>query len=172
MAIGTRTHWFPVTEDRRLLIGLGNPLRGDDAAGLLVARQVRRQLAGAQRPPGADTVEILELEGEPVDLIEAWEGAAAVVLADAVASGVAPGTIHRLDAGAEPLPAALAGPSTHALGLAEAIELARALDRLPPRLVVLGIEGARFDPGAAPTRAITAAVAQAAARALQELSGT
>ena len=36
-------------------------------------------------------VEVRELEGEPVDLIEAWEGAEAVVVADAVASGGEPG---------------------------------------------------------------------------------
>jgi hydrogenase maturation protease len=37
--------------------------------------------------------------------------------------------------------------STHRLGLAEALELARALGRLPSSIVVHGIEGARFGPG-------------------------
>jgi hydrogenase maturation protease len=122
-----------------LFVGIGNPMRGDDAAGLLVAARLR-ELA----PP---ELRVLELEGEPVDLIEAFSGAATVFVADAVSSGEEPGFVHRMDAGAAPLPARLAGPSTHALGLPEAVELARALGRLPERLLVFGIEGARFEAG-------------------------
>ncbi|MFN8215501.1 MAG: hydrogenase maturation protease [Solirubrobacterales bacterium] len=149
---------------RRLLVGLGNDLRGDDAAGLLVAREARRLLAGA-----GGAIEVLELAGEPVGLLDAWAGAERVVLADAVASGAAPGALHRLDAAAAPLPAAFATASTHALGLAEAIELGRALGRLPRRLTVLGIEAERLATGAEPSPAVLAAVAVAAARALTEL---
>ncbi len=196
MAIGARTDWRPVS-GRRLLIGLGNELRGDDAAGLLVAREARRRLAGGARvlPAGAGLadggggggalaldakdeaagrgagVEVLELGGEPVELLEAWDGAHRVVLADAVSSGAAAGIVHRLDAAA-PLPASLAGASTHLLGLAEAIELARALGRLPPRLLVLGIEGESFATGAAPTPAVTAAIPTAAIQALKALTAS
>jgi hydrogenase maturation protease len=148
---------------RRLFVGIGNPLRGDDAAGLLAAR--------ALCALGPEGVEVRELEGEPVDLIEAWEAAGAVVVADAVASGGEPGEVHRVDAGAGPLPAALAGPSTHALGLAEAVELARALERLPPRLVVYGIEAAGFEVGAEPAAAVRAAAERVAAAALEDLRG-
>ncbi len=146
---------------RRLFLGLGNPLRGDDAAGLLAARSLLRR--------GADGIEVRELEGEPIDLIEAWEGAEAVVVADAVVSGAEPGLVHRFDAAAAPLPAALAGPSTHALGLAEAVELGRALERLPRRLVVFGIEAARFEPGAAAGAAVLDAAERVAAAAPAEL---
>ncbi len=150
---------------RRLLIGLGNDLRGDDAAGLLVAREARRLLQEA----GADGVEVLELGGEPVDLLNAWEGAELVVLADAVASGAAPGAVHRFDAAAAALPASFAGASTHALGLAEAIELGRVpAAACPPRLVVLGVEGEGFETGAEPGAAVRAAIPAAAARALAE----
>ena len=37
--------------------------------------------------------------------------------------------------------------STHAVGIGEAIELARTLDRLPGRLIVYAVEGHRFDAG-------------------------
>ncbi len=112
---------------------------------------------------------MLELEGEPVDLIEAWDGVDAVVVADAVASGGEPGEVHRIDAVAGPLPAALAGHSTHALGLAEAVELARALDRLPARLVVYGIEAASFETGAEPSAAVLAAAERVADAVAEEL---
>ena len=146
---------------RRLLVGLGNELRGDDAAGPLVARAAR-----GRKPPG---VEVVEHQGEPIDLLDIWEGADTVLVADAVVSGAEPGFVQRLDAGAAPLPAAFAGPSTHALGLHEAVELGRALDRLPRRLVVYAVEGADFTNGAAPGEAVLDAVDRVVDAALAEL---
>ena len=120
-----------------LVVGLGNAARRDDAAGLIAARRL-----------GALGLVAREHEGDPVALLELWRGAESVVVIDAVRSGAAPGTVHRLDASCAPLPAGLRGStSTHAVGLAEAIELARALGRLPGRLLVYGIEGARFEAG-------------------------
>jgi hydrogenase maturation protease len=114
------------------VIGIGNEWRSDDGAGLEVARR----LGG------------LTLPGEPIGLVEALDGSDEVTVVDAVFSGAAPGTVHEFEAGAEPLPVALFGSSsTHALGLAEAIEIARSLGRLPTRVRVLGIEGIRFEYG-------------------------
>jgi hydrogenase maturation protease len=88
---------------------------------------------------------------------------------DAVSSGAEPGTVHRFDASRTPLPASLRrASSTHALGLAEAIELGRALDRLPARVIVYGIEGERFEAGAALTPAVAAAVEAVAAAVQRE----
>lgn len=151
-----------MTRPAARLIGIGNALRGDDAAGLLAARRARA-LAG-------DEVEVLELEGEPLDLIGAWEGAQAVVVVDAVQSGAEPGTIVTHDAGASPLPRALATASTHTLGLVEAVELGRSLGRLPRRLVIVGVEAGDVTPGAPPTPAVAAAVETAAAEALAALA--
>lgn len=145
----------------RLLLGLGNELRGDDAAGLLVARAL-----AARRLPG---IEVRELGGEPVDLLDAWEGAESVLVVDAVSSGAEPGRLHLLDALAGLLPAAFGSSSTHALGLAEAVELGRALARLPARLLVLGIEAAGYGTGAPPSAAVLAAVERAADLAAAEL---
>jgi hydrogenase maturation protease len=131
-----------------MVIGIGNAYRGDDAAGLVVARALR-----------ARGVEAVEPEGEPVALLDAFAGHDEVVLVDAVRSGVTPGTVHRVDVSTAPLPAELEGaPSTHTLGLGEAIELARALDRLPRRVVVFGIEGERFAAGTELSPAVAAAV--------------
>ncbi len=121
------------------VIGVGNDLRGDDAAGLVAARALRERV-----PAGVD---VLEREGEPTALLDAWAGAGSVVVIDAVASGARPGTLHRLDAAAAPIPARLGGSSTHAFSVGEAVELGRALDRLPDRLVVFGVEGTRFEAG-------------------------
>jgi hydrogenase maturation protease len=113
---------------------------------------------------------VIEHQGEPLDLIEEWDGAPEVTLIDAVASGAKPGTIHRVDAAERGLPAGMPAGSTHALGVAAAIELGRALGRLPERLVLLGIEGARFEVGAALTPEVERA-AEALARELRERLG-
>jgi hydrogenase maturation protease len=128
------------------VLGIGNEWRSDDAAGLVLARRLR-----------ADGMRTLELEGEPTALLDAWEGERHVVLVDAVSSGAAPGTIHRFDAGAGPLPARVFSASTHHLSVADAVELARSLGRLPERLEVVGIEGGRFEPG----RGLSAEVSRA-----------
>jgi hydrogenase maturation protease len=132
------------------VIGLGNDWRRDDGAGLEVARR----LGGVQ------------LSGEPIGLIEVLDGEDEVVLVDAVRSGADPGTVHVFEAGAEPLPATLFGAtSTHTLGLAEAVELARSLGRLPRRVLVYGIEGADFAFG----KGLTPPVAGAAAAVIEEV---
>ena len=141
------------------MIGVGNAWRSDDGVGLRVARL----LEGALPPE----VEVAAREGEPTSLIDAWEGADAAWVVDAVASGAAPGTVHRLDARERALPAEVFRTSTHHFGLAEAVELARALDRLPSRLVVFGIEGERFDTGET-LSAVAAAAAERVAAAVRE----
>ncbi len=71
-----------------------------------------------------------------------------MVIIDATRSGAPPATIRRMDASLGPLPTGLHGSSsTHALGLADNVELGRALERLPARVIVYGIEGARFGAG-------------------------
>jgi hydrogenase maturation protease len=144
-----------------LVIGVGNAERGDDAIGRVAARLVR-----ARAPAG---VRVIESCGEPASLLDAWRGARRVFLVDAVQSGAARGAIHRFDAGAGALPARFFRCSTHGLGVAEAVELARALRCLPPRLVVYGIEAARFGAGETPSRVLVRAAAEAARRVREEI---
>ncbi len=66
--------------------------------------------------------------------------------------------MHRLDAGESELPTELFRASTHHVGLAEAVELARALGRLPARVIVYGIEGESFEVGEELAPAVAAAV--------------
>ena len=108
-----------------------------------------------------------ECAGGPAELLEAWRGEPAVIVADAMCSGAAAGTVRRFDAAREPPPPGPPGGSTHGLGLAEAVGLARALGRLPERLVLFGIEGADFSPGTGLSPAVAAGV-EAAARLIRE----
>jgi hydrogenase maturation protease len=148
---------------KAVVIGWGCRDRGDDAVGLLVARRLR-EIA----PEG---VTVTEHEGDGVALVGLWEGARFVILVDAVRSGAPPGTVRRFEADEKPLPSEVAfGVSTHGVGLAEVIELARSLERLPKRLIVYGVEGARFEPGAEPTRELTQAIEQVVQSVLEELA--
>ena len=113
------------------MIGVGNRWRGDDAAGLVVAAR-----AGGR-----------ECEGDCSRLIDMWGPDDDVLVVDAASSGAAAGTVHRLDATSEPLPAAVLASSTHAVGVPEAVELARSLGRMPRRLRVWAIEGVSFEAG-------------------------
>jgi hydrogenase maturation protease len=144
-----------------LIIGLGNEYRRDDAVGLVVARRVREA--------APESVRVLEESGEGAGLMESWQDADAVILIDAVHSGAKPGTLHRLDAHAQPITKKFFRFSTHAFGVAEAVELARALGRLPPRLIVYGVEGKRFEAGVGLSPEVEAAVQAVVERVLAEV---
>ena len=118
-----------------LIICCGNPERGDDSAGALVARRLREL-----------GVEAETRTGEAFELLEAWSGAGQVTVVDAVETGAPAGTVWLWDGWQASFPLRSL-TSTHGLGLAEAFTLARVLGRLPGRLRVYGIEGRRFEPG-------------------------
>ncbi len=125
------------------VIGIGNPYRRDDGAAAAVLRQLAEEFTGDP------DVRLVELDGESVRLVQAWEGSRVVWIVDAVRSGRPPGTVHEVEAtrlaDLDDSGRRLGGG--HLMGLSEAVELARALDLLPAELRVLGIEGEDFDHG-------------------------
>jgi hydrogenase maturation protease len=147
-----------------VVVGVGNELRGDDAVGLAVAVRLRGRV-----PEG---VTVVECEQEPTRLLDAWSGADAAFVVDAAASGGPPGPVHRFDASAEPVPARVFRSSTHAFGVGDAVELARALGRLPGRVVVYGVEGGDFTAGAPLSVEVAAAVDLVVGKIEKELGCT
>jgi hydrogenase maturation protease len=145
----------------RLVIGIGNPDRGDDGIGISVVRQ----LAG-QVPPD---VTIIERTGDALALIDDWAGQDTVILVDAAASQGSPGRIHRIDLLADALPPELSLSSTHAFGVAEAVGLALTLGLLPAQVIAYAIEGENFEPGTPLSPRVAAAAGKAAARIVAEL---
>jgi hydrogenase maturation protease len=140
-----------------VVIGVGNPDRGDDGVGWVVAGLLRAHVA------------VVEQSGEALALVQAMRVAQRVWLVDAAQSGSAPGTIHRIDCTTEaPLPGG--SVSSHGFGVAEAIGLARALGELPPHCIVYAIEAAHFSAGAALSPAVTRAAQEVAERILAELA--
>jgi hydrogenase maturation protease len=144
-----------------LIIGCGNSDRGDDGAGILVVRRLRQL--------GLDA---LEHSGDGLALMELWNIDDEVILVDAMQSGANPGTVSTWDPITHPLCAESYRCSTHAFGPREAIELARALDRLPARIQIYGIEAASFEPGEAPCREVLEAVERVAGEIALTLSAS
>jgi hydrogenase maturation protease len=118
-----------------LIIGYGNPHRGDDAAGILVAEQLR-----------VFGVETTIHTGDALALIDLWKHCEQVTMIDTVVTGEKAGTIRNWNVD-ELLSVESRSPSTHGFGLAEAIRLARSLHCLPSQMCLYGIEGRRFEIG-------------------------
>jgi hydrogenase maturation protease len=141
-----------------LILGCGNRQRGDDAAGILAVERLSALGIAAE-----------VCSGESAETMDAWSGADDVIVIDAVVSGAPAGTVHVWDAQRPPTFATSAG-SSHGLGVAHAIELARALNRLPARLRVYGIEGKRFEIGSAVSPEVERAVEEVVRRIAAELT--
>lgn len=132
-----------------LVICVGNPYRGDDGVGLAVLDA----LADAD-------VAAVEATGEPAGLIGLWSGQERVVLVDAMSAGADPGTVHELICrdGSWTAPPPSSSASTHGLGVAEAVELAKALDSLPRELRLIGVEVGDCSHGTGLSESVAAAV--------------
>lgn len=122
------------------IIGLGNELRRDDGVGIWVARRV-----AAADWHGVTVVALNN--GDSTAILAALQDAHVAYVIDAASAAAKPGTIVRFDPMRRPLTLYARTFSSHGLGLAEAIELGRALGMLPERLIVYGIVGADFSPG-------------------------
>jgi hydrogenase maturation protease len=148
-----------------LVVGMGNPDRGDDGVGALVVRCLAGRLP-------AD-VSLVGRSGDALSLIEDWAGFDALVCVDAAAPVTAsvsiPGRIHRIDLASDQLVREMSFASSHAFGVAEVIALARTLGLAPREMVVYGIEGACFDRGASMTPEVAAAAAAVAGRVVAEV---
>jgi hydrogenase maturation protease len=159
----------PGTERRRVVvIGVGNEFRRDDGIGPEVVSRLR-----GQAPAG---VRLVVSDGDPTRMIEAWTGASLAVVVDAVLADPPPtspspfpGRLHRIvvdraaDAGAHPV-------SSHGLSLGQSIALARALDRMPERLIVHAVEAGDVRQGVGLTPAVAGAADALTAAVLEDLA--
>lgn len=148
---------------RAVVIGVGNRYRRDDAAGLDVVARI----SADDRPD----VGVFEHDGEPAGLLDLWSDADVAYVVDAVRSGDPAGTVHRIEVGDGAVPDRPRRDSTHAIGLGDAVELARALGRLPDRLVMIGIEGSDFDAGEGLSADVVRASSRVARDILAEIEG-
>ncbi|MEJ2210111.1 MAG: hydrogenase maturation protease [Anaerolineae bacterium] len=136
----------PGSVPETLILGLGNPLRGDDGVGVRLAQM----LAGRRLPAG---VEVVDGGTQGLGLVSLLEGRRRAIVIDAAEMGRRPGEFVRFMADEVHLSDMQgAGFSVHEAGLREALLLARALGLLPDEVVVYGVQPARveWDAGLSP----------------------
>ncbi|MEU7906142.1 hydrogenase maturation protease [Actinoplanes sp. NPDC049118] len=150
---------------RRVVIGVGNDYRRDDGFGPLVVAGLTARQNSDRRLAAVD---LRVSDGEPTRLIDLWTGADIAVIVDAVLDdGHHSGHRHELVLDAlEELPEEGAA-SSHGISLGSTVALARALDRLPRRLVVLAVSGSEFGFGQGLTPPVAAAVPPVIERACE-----
>lgn len=149
------------TNDSPYILGVGNRFRRDDGVGPAAAEIL-----------AAQGVDALAVDGDGATLATLWEGRSTVIVIDAMQSGRSqrePGAIRRLDANAGELPHGCGFFNSHAFGLAQAVETARALGRLPPRLIIFGVEGDDFGWGEMLSPAVAAALPTVLAAVMTEI---
>lgn len=115
-----------------LVLGLGNVLCGDDAAGVIAVHRLRREW---MVPPWVRIVDGGTLGLELLALVAASDR---VILVDAVRGDAPPGTLVRLT-GDQVGPAVHARLSAHQVGVADLLSGAALCDRYPDEVVIVGV---------------------------------
>ena len=135
-------------------------MRGDDGIGAVVVEALCEH--------GIDAI---AFDGDGAELMDAWQGCETVILIDAMVSGAEPGTVRRFNVLNAPLPQDVMRSSSHQFGLAQAVEMARLFDCLPPRMIVYGVEGECFDYGVGLTPRVAQGVKGLVGKIQAELAG-
>lgn len=149
-----------------LIIGIGNPFRGDDGVGLAVIRRLKED------DRFSESMRVIAHTGDGTYLMDLWEKQNNVIIVDAAHGRGQPGTVYRFHVSETDFLHAFVGSSSHSFGVVEAIELARAINRLPEQLVIFAIEGATFDYGASLSAEVTDTIDNVVKQILAECSIT
>jgi hydrogenase maturation protease len=145
------------------VIGLGNPLMGDDGLGLAVLEELR---SGYALP---DSVELVDGGTWGMNLLPTIEDANELILIDAIDDGQAPGTLVRLER--DRLPRYLATKiSPHQVDLRDVLGLAELRGTLPPNTVALGLQPASIEFGNALSDVLRCRVQLLASAVVEELA--
>lgn len=123
-----------------LIVGAGNPLRGDDGFGSAVIDS----LGAADLPAEIQTV---KMSGDGFQLLSLWKGFDKVILCDALMASKNIGELMVFELGDKAVEKEIFPFSTHSFSLAETIELGRMLNELPARLCIVGVRASRFTLG-------------------------
>ena len=148
--------------NRVLILGLGNPLLGDEGIGVRVVEELK----GLELPDG---VTVVEGGTAGLGLIGLMEGYQRVIIVDAADMGHPPGRVVRftpLEAQFKTVEAPL---SLHQIGLGEVLALAKALEVVPAELVIIGVQPSRVEGGIGLSPEVEGAIPQIIRVVLDEL---
>jgi hydrogenase maturation protease len=149
---------------KTIIIGIGNPILTDDAAGIAVAQLMQERIHGRR------DIAVTTLSAGGIRLLDAMTGYDRAIIVDAMAPGTGPtGTIRRVAL------ADLGGTwntaSIHDMNLPTALAMGRMLGMsLPDQLDIWGIEGKDLDTfGEEPTPPVATAIVRLVHLLCQEL---
>lgn len=150
------------SNDKILVLGLGNDILTDDAVGLNLVRALRDEFAGNE------TIDFCETQEMGLALLDFIVGYREVVIVDSIQTGnVPPGTVHELDADGLKT---LTGRTPHFLGVGETLALGNKLGLpMPEKVTIFALEVA--DPFTLSTK-MTPALEQAFPQALCRIAET
>jgi hydrogenase maturation protease len=144
-----------------LLLGLGNPLLGDDGVGLRLLEALRSDVSA-----WGGRVEAVDGGTQGMALLGYLERRRAVVLLDAVALGAPPGTVHVLEGDTLLAACTPGGQSAHEMGAGELLRAAAMIGSLPERIALVGVEPANVATGVGLSATVEAALAEARRQAV------
>lgn len=149
---------------RTVVVGCGNLIRGDDAAGPVLVRL----LADRDLPDG---VRLIDGGTAGMDVAFAMRGAQRAIVVDASRVGVPAGTVHRVP-GEELVDLEPPQGNLHRFRWDQALGFAQWLlkDEYPPQVTVWLIEGESFEAGDPLTGPVQAAVERVADEISAELA--
>jgi len=145
-----------------LILGLGNPLLGDEGIGVRVVEALK----GLKLPDG---VSVVEGGTSGLSLIGLMEGYQQVIIVDAADMGHPPGRVVKFAPPEVQFKALDAPMSLHDVGLAEMLALAKALEMAPAELVIIGIQPKRIEAGAGLSPEVEGTIPQVIRIVLAEL---
>jgi len=148
---------------RLAIVGLGNPLRGDDGVGCRVIEELSRW----ELPPGVELLDGGAIGLGLLDLIEGWE---LVILVDAAEMGRRPGEFLRFTPDDVLVAAKPDSCSFHQAGLSETLTLAGVLGLDLPEMVIFGIQPQKVGWGENLSPVVEAALPVLAEAVLNEIS--
>lgn len=150
------------SDARIKLVGVGNRYRGDDGVGLHVIELLQQFLPDEK---------LAASDGDITGLLDVFTNHDEVVIIDAVKAAQEPGAVVRLDGCRAALSDTGLRSSTHAMGLAEAVEMARSLGQLPQQLLIYGIVGSQFANVEGLSDAVQASAKKLAQQLAEEYAG-
>lgn len=151
---------------RTLVLGLGNPICGDDGVGIRIAQALKEDLCGLE-------VEVAETTAAGIGLLDLITGYERMIVVDAIQTkGGKAGQVYRL--GLDHLPSSLHSATLHDVDLTTALELGRRLGmEMPREVIIYAVEVAdvsTFREGCTPE--VERSIPLAAGLVLQELKST
>jgi hydrogenase maturation protease len=151
------------------IIGIGQTLRGDDAAGIAAVSLWQKTFPASAGQPHI-IVELIELPG--IGLLNLLEGVNKAILVDAVCGDAEPGTVYTI-AENQLESFELGTMSAHGWGISETLSLARELTpaEVPEELILIGIEAGQMEMGEGLSQQVEQALPRVASLIEQLISG-